>query len=147
MAGLMGTAFDATRFVEEHGVVMATARGPVPSLAEAIAGGPIKGSWWGHAKGKAIFAALESLDERDVKFFKLIDRKVTIVHRRVWPALVRLADELGTELLAEIRQEHTASGAHKNVITPYPDWVSKETRAAAKQLSLAEARALLSWRR
>ncbi len=33
-------------FVKRHGVVLHAARGPVPSLAEAIAGGPIRGSWW-----------------------------------------------------------------------------------------------------
>jgi len=36
--------FDPIAFVEKHGVVLASARGPVPSLAEAIAGEPIRGS-------------------------------------------------------------------------------------------------------
>ena len=46
---------DAIAFVERHGVVLEAARGPVPSLAEAIACEPIGGSWWGHAKGGQIF--------------------------------------------------------------------------------------------
>jgi len=49
---------DPLRFVEEHGVVLASARGPVPSVAEAVAGTPIRGSWWAHPRGKQIFAAL-----------------------------------------------------------------------------------------
>ena len=28
--------------------VLQAARGPAPNLAEAIAGEPIRGSWWGH---------------------------------------------------------------------------------------------------
>ena len=47
-----GQALD---FVREHGVVLVSASGPAPKLTEAIAGEKIKGSWWGHPKGKQIF--------------------------------------------------------------------------------------------
>ena len=53
----------ALAFVELHGVVLQAARGPVPSLAEAVAGGPIRGSWWGHAKGGEIFRAADAVSE------------------------------------------------------------------------------------
>ena len=49
------TGEEAIAFVERHGIVLQAARGPVPSLAEAIAGGAIRGSWWGHPKGREIF--------------------------------------------------------------------------------------------
>jgi hypothetical protein len=137
--------FDAAGFVKEHGIVLASARGKVPSLAEAVAGEPIKGSWWSHPKGKAIFAALSQLDDRDdVKAFKLVDGKVTFVHRRLWPALVRLSAILGKDRLAEIRQEHTPSGAHKNIVTAFPRWVPDDVRAEADALSLADARDAVS---
>jgi hypothetical protein len=140
----MARRFDAVAFVERHGVVLASARGPVPSLAEAVAGEPIRGGWWAHPAGKAIFAALGQLDDRDdIKCFKLVDGKVTFVHRRLWPALVRLAAQLGKPRLAEVRQEHTATGAHRNVITPYPRWVPADVRVAAKALTLDDARAAL----
>src|SRR5271169_1098376 len=62
--------------VEKHGIMLASARGPVPSVAEAVAGEPIIGSWWAHPKGRAIFAALSELDDSDdVRCFKLIDGK------------------------------------------------------------------------
>jgi hypothetical protein len=130
-------------------VVLASARGPVPNVAEAIAGKPVAGSWWGHPKGKEIFRALSALgDSPDVRCFRLVDGKVTFVHRRVWPALVRLADCLGTKALAAIRQEHTASGAHRNVVTPYPKWVPDPVKAAAARLSESDARRQLgSWAR
>jgi hypothetical protein len=137
-------ALDPLAFVETHGVVLASARGKVPNLAEAVAGAPIKGSWWAHAKGKAIFEAMNVVaDSADVRCFKLVDGKVTFVHRRVWPALVRLAGELGAARVAEIRQEHTASGKHVNHVTKFPDWVPADVAKAAKKLSIEQARAAL----
>src|SRR4051812_20760387 len=62
------------KFVEKHGVVLASARGPVPCVAEAIAGEPIVGSWWSHPKAQAIFDALSSIDDSDdIRCFKLVD--------------------------------------------------------------------------
>ena len=54
----------ALAFVREHGVVLVSARGPVPTLTEHIAGEPIRGSWWGHPEGKRIFAVLQAVSER-----------------------------------------------------------------------------------
>jgi hypothetical protein len=136
--------FDPVAFVKEHGVVLASAKGPVPNLAEAIAGEPIRGSWWSHEKGQAIFRALGELDDSpDVLCFRLVDGKITFVHRRLWPALVRLASTLDSEATTAIRQEHTASGAHRNVRTPFPDWVPRDIATAAKRHTDAEAQALL----
>ena len=136
--------FDPLAFVARHGVVLASAKGPVPSVAEEIAGEPIRGSWWAHPKGHAIFNALGVLgDSPDVLAFRWIGGKITFVHRRLWPALVRLADVIGADRLAVVRQEHTASGAHRNVITAYPAWVTPEIAAAARALSADDARALL----
>ena len=136
--------FDPVAFVEKHGVVHASAHGPVPSLAEAITGEPIRGSWWGHPHAGEIFAALETIaDSRDVRCFRLVDGKLTFVHRRLWPALVRLADEIGRERLTAIVQEHTSSGAHKNITIPFARWVTPELKQAARRMSIEEARARL----
>jgi hypothetical protein len=138
------TRFDGIAFVRKHGVVLASAKGPVPNLADAVAGEKIRGSWWGHPRGAEIFDVLGAVaDSPDVLCFKLVDRKVTFVHRRVWPALVRLAAELGRARLTAVKQEHTKSGAHKNVATPFPRWVPAETREAAVALSVEQARKLL----
>jgi hypothetical protein len=134
------------RFVERHGVVMASARGPVPSVAEAVAGQPIIGSWWAHPKGKAIFDALSELDDSDdVRCFKLIDGKVTFVHRRVWAALARLASDgvLAAPRVASIQQEHMPTGEHRNMVTPFPDWVPDDVARAATALTVDDARAQL----
>jgi hypothetical protein len=136
------------KFVEKHGIVLASAKGPVPNVAEAVAGEPIVGSWWAHKKGKAIFAALSEIDDSpDVRCFKLVDGKVTFVHRKVWPALVRLGNEgvLATAQLSSVQQEHMPTGEHRNIVTPFPEWVDDGTAAAAERLAADKARAQLAW--
>lgn len=139
------TPKEAVAFVEGQGVVLQAARGPVPSLAEAIAGGPIRGSWWGHAKGKEIFRAAGAVSESpDVLVCKLIDGKVTYVHRRLWPALIRVAGRFRKGQLAKVRNEHTSSGAHRSRQTAFPDWVPPEVMRQAAALSVAEAESILA---
>jgi len=130
----------ALAFVERHGIVLQAARGPVPSLAEAVAGGPIKGSWWGHPMGRAIYAAAEAVIESgEVLVCKLVGGKVTYVHRRLWPALVRLARRFGKAQLAQVWSEHTPSGAHRLRTVPFPKWVPATVAKAAALLSEADA--------
>jgi hypothetical protein len=136
------------RLVAKHGVVLASAHGPVPNVAEAVAGAPIVGRWWGHPKGRAIFAALAEIDDSDdVRSFKLIDGKITLVHRRAWPALVRLGRDgvLDKTALASLQQEHMPTGEHRNIVTPFPDWVDDATAKAADKLTTDAARAQLDW--
>src|SRR5258708_14874192 len=112
---------EALKFVAKHGIVLQAARGPVPSLAEAIAGGPIRGSWWGHPKGKQIFrAAAAVIASGDVLVCKLVEGKITYVRRRLWPALVRLASRLSKAQLAKVEDEHTPSVPHKSRRLPFP---------------------------
>lgn len=135
----------AVDFVERHGVVLQSARGPVPSLAEAIAGGPIKGSWWGHPKGREIFAASEAIAGcPDVLVCRLVDARITYVHRRVWPALVKLAGRFPREHLAKVWNEHTPSGKHRSRRQAFPEWVPQDVLKQAGRLPLAEAESLLS---
>jgi hypothetical protein len=124
--------------------MLESARGPVPSLAELVAGEPIRGSWWGHPAGHAIFDAInEVADSGEVVRLRLVNGKITLVHRRVWPALVRVAGRLRPEQLTAVSEEHTASGAHRKVETAYPDWVPAEVFAEAGELTEDEAFALL----
>ncbi len=136
---------EAIAFVERHGVVLQAARGPVPSLAEVIAGGPIRGSWWGHAKGRIIFRAARAVCESpDVLVCKLIDDKVTYVHRRLWPALVKLAPRFAKERLAKVWDEHTKTGAHVSRQVPFPYWVQRDVMEEAERLPTLEAEQVLS---
>jgi hypothetical protein len=137
-------AAEAMSFVREHGMVLMSAKGPVPRLTDVIAGEPIKGSWWGHPKGQQIFRVLQELgDSPDILTCRLITGRVTFVHRRLWPALVRMADRFEPDQIAQVTQEHTPTGRHINRAVPYPEWVPPEILQEAKLLSEREARSLL----
>jgi hypothetical protein len=140
------TAAEALAFVERHGIVLESAQhAKIPSLAAAIAGEPIRGSWWSSPNGKAIFRLTRAVRESDdVLVCRLVDGKVTFAHRRVWPALVRLADRLNPERLARICEVHGEGGAHRVETMPFSRWVPHEASAAAKRLSDNEARAALA---
>ncbi len=128
----------------EHGMLLASASGPLGSVAEMIAGEPIRGSWWGHPAGHAIFDALNTLDESpDVVRTRLVDGKVTLVHRRLWPALVRVADRFPAKNVAALHEVHTDSGAHRVREEAFPGWVPAEVLQAAEDLSVDEAWAQL----
>jgi hypothetical protein len=137
------------KFVEKHGVVLASAKGPVPSVAEAIAGEPIVKSWWSHPKSQQIFDALSTIDDDDdIRCFKLVDHKITFVHKRLWPALAKLAQAgvLDAERVASIQQEHMPTGEHRNITTPYPDWVPEDVAVSAESISVDDAKtALGAW--
>jgi hypothetical protein len=132
---------DPLRFVEQHGVVLEGGRGPRPNLAEAVAGEPIRGNWWGHKKGCVIFLATRAVRDCDqVLVCRLVGGKITYVHRRLWPAIVRLANSLDKKTLAAVEEEHSPSGAHRVRAVPFPRWVPPEVRHAAQNLSKEEAR-------
>ena len=134
------TKKEALDFVERHGAVLESARGTIPNLAQEIAGEPIRGSWWGHPKGNQIYMLLnEVCDSPDIVRCRLHDGKITLVHRRLWPALVKMASAFDTARLSAVREEHTATGAHRTTTVKFPDWVSPDERAAGKRISTKEA--------
>ena len=134
------TAAEAISFIRKHGVVLASAKGPVPRLAEAIAGEAIKGSWWGHKKSQQIFAILQVVaDSDDVLVCRLVNGKVTFVHRRLWPALARVAKKFPPNRISQVHEEHTASGKHVTREIPFPKWVSADVMKEAKRLNEEEA--------
>lgn len=138
------TVSEALSFVRKHGVVLVSAKGPVPRLTDAIAGEPVCGNWWGHPKGKLIFNTLEAVvDSPDILVCRLIGDKATLVHRRLWPALARLSKRFTPRQLTQVRQEHTSSGRHVNRETPYPKWAPAEALEKANKISEAEAIAAL----
>lgn len=85
---------DALALARERGLVTLVDAAPgVPSLVGSYAG-KIRGSWWGHPKGKLIFNAASLLaDSGEVVAVKLVDGKETFVHRERWPALARVATD------------------------------------------------------
>ena len=140
------TPRSALAFVKRHGIVLESARGRAPNLAEAVAGGRIRGSWWGHAKGKEIFWLTRAIrDSSDVLVCRLVDQKITYVHRRLWPALVRLSENFPRRDLAAVQEVHTPRGMHKAQRVPFPRWVPAGVRRAARRLSETDARTALNY--
>ena len=88
----------------------------LPNVVTLLTGEAVSKSWWSHPKGRLIFAALSELSEHpDVLFSKLLNGKVTLIHRKLWPAFlsVALADEpwqtrglsaRGQQLLASLHE-------------------------------------------
>jgi hypothetical protein len=62
------------------------------SFTAMVAGEPIAGSWWSHPLAHPIYDLLQTFTERSGSLrTKLVDGKVTHIHRRLWPAfLVRV---------------------------------------------------------
>jgi len=137
----------AISFIQEHGVVLASAKGPVPRLTEVIVNEPIRGSWWAHPKSREIFAVLQAvMDSEDVLVCRLVNGKITLVHRRLWPALVRVAKRFPSRRIAQVHEEHTDSGRHITREVPFPKWVPAKVLVHAKSMSEEEAlTALGTW--
>jgi hypothetical protein len=138
------SAEDALAFIREHGVVLLAAKGPAPRLTEAIIGEPIAGSWWAHPRSRFIFRMLRGVTaSKDIVACRLIDGKITLVHRRLWPALVKVAGRLPPERLAEVHEEHTLSGRHVRRDVPFPQWVPADVIESARAMREPDAIAAL----
>src|SRR5258706_9763816 len=115
------TAAEALAFVEKHGVVLASAKGPVTRLTDAIVGRAVHGSWWGHPESHRIYAILQAVSEsKNVLVCRLVNGKVTYVHRRLWPALARVAKRFPAARTSQVREQHTPSGKHVTQEIPFP---------------------------
>lgn len=64
----------------------------LPSVVAVVAGGAVRGSWWGHPKAHAIYGLVQGLETHpDVTATRLVSSKVTYVHRRLWASLLAVA--------------------------------------------------------
>lgn len=134
------TSEEALAFVADRGVVLQGAKGPVPNLVEAIAGESISGSWWAHPLSHEMYSLIWALrGSSDILVCRVVQGKVTYVHRRLWPALARLAPEIDDKLTASIDELHTASGRHRVVETQFSDWLPNNSADQSKALGRQEA--------
>lgn len=87
----MSTCKDVQRTLAKHGLLLLQDKTAL-DVVGILAGEKLSSSWWGHAAGQAIFACLERLDDDpDVLSTRLVSRKVTYVHRDLWPAFLAIA--------------------------------------------------------
>lgn len=97
--------------LEASGLLL-NADAALPSLTTLVAGEPIRGSWWGHPRGQAIFRVAQELaDHPDAATVRLVSGKLTWVHRRLWPALVAVGSA------GEVWQRRGLSPAARSLLT------------------------------
>jgi len=144
ICGEMKTSFEeALSFVERNGIVLESAHGRVPTFADFVAGERVT-RWWSHPKSKLIFALTRAIrDSTDVLTCRFIDGKITYIHRRLWPALVKLSGELDTQDLGAIREEHLPGCKHELRVTEFPHWVPAEVLEESKRLTKRQAKSIL----
>jgi hypothetical protein len=131
---------EAIRFVKKQGIILESAHGSVPNLAEIVSGERIRGSWWAHPKAQEIFQLTRAVrDSDDILVCRLMHGNITFVHRRLWSALVRLTKQFDVERLGRIREVHTSQGKHELQIISYPRWVPADVKYLARKMSETEA--------
>ncbi|HJT82253.1 MAG TPA: hypothetical protein VJ719_13740 [Chthoniobacterales bacterium] len=141
------TASEALEWVEKCGIAVESARVSLPNLVQLITGEPPRGSWWGHPRADQILRLSRAIRRSpDVLVCRLVNGKITYVHRRMWPALVALAGRFPKERLAALKEVHLPSGNHKVLVTLFPQWVPNDVRRAATKLprkAISQLEALL----
>jgi len=76
--------------LKEYGLLLHT-DASLPNVCALVAGGPVRGSWWSHPRGRQIFQVkIELEDHPDVLVTKLISGKITYLHRALWPAFIMI---------------------------------------------------------
>ncbi len=88
------TEHDALELVHQRGVITEVPARGTTSLVEAVAGGPVSGSWRAHAKGRLMYRLGRILRaSADVLAVRLVEGKVAFVDARLWPAVYRMVME------------------------------------------------------
>lgn len=101
---------DVRNALSENGLLMLQDQ-RLPSVVTVVTGEILRSSWWSHTKGKIIFDVLTELAaDPDVLFTKLVQRKVTLVHRQLWGAFLTVVSA------REAWQTHGLSAAAQRLV-------------------------------
>lgn len=139
------TLSSVLNWIATEGVVLESARGRLPNLLERLAGEPVGGRWWGHPHSAVFYGLVQKVRASpDILVCRLVDGKVTLIHRSRWAALVRRANHLPIERLARVWEEHGASGRHEIRTLEFPSWVPVDVIEEAEDLSDEAAADLLA---
>jgi len=126
------TIDQAKSFVQKHGVVLVSGKGPVPRLTEAVAGERLQ------AAGGVIRRLTESSrsfrqwPNHAMFSYAGCRSKGNLGSSPTLARLVRVAARFPKNSIAQVREEHTASGRHVNREVPFPKWVPVEVRERAR---------------
>lgn len=91
---MVRTEHDALELIHTRQVVTEVPAQGMASLVEAVAGGPVRGSWRTHAKGRLMYRLGRMLRASDeVLAVRLVEGKVAFVDPSLWAAVYRVAME------------------------------------------------------
>ncbi|QRK13290.1 RNA methyltransferase [Archangium violaceum] len=91
---MVRTEHDALELIRQKRVVTEVPAHGMTSLVEAVAGGPVHGSWRTHARGRLMYRLGRMLRASDeVLSVRLVEGKVAFVDPSLWPAVYRMAME------------------------------------------------------
>ncbi|TPI21094.1 hypothetical protein [Mesorhizobium sp. B4-1-1] len=83
---------DAKIYLESHGLIPLSPAEGLVSLVDLILGPGVTGNWWGHDRANDAYNAYSALaNDPNVIVVKLIDYKVTLVHRNIWNPIFKIA--------------------------------------------------------
>ncbi len=140
----------------EHDGLLLQQDKSLTSVVGLVTGEVLSTSWWSHPRAQEIFAILQRL-EAVALATRLVAGKVTLVHRKLWPALLTV--ETSTEpwhrdvanatapkviqerLLSVAKEVHTESGRHEVVFEPWRTWAKRE--GVTPMVDVADAREAL----
>jgi hypothetical protein len=90
-ASLMERSAHILATLEATGLLLIQDRS-FPNVVKLVTGETLRGSWWAHPRSHEIFRCLNAIAaDPAVLVTKLIHKKVTFVHRRLWPAVLSVA--------------------------------------------------------
>ena len=134
----------ALSYVATHGVVLASAKGRAPRLIDMIAGEQISGHWWSHPRANEIYNVLSEVqDSPEVLVCRLLRGKITLVHRRLWPALARVAYRFAPAQIAKVTEVHTDTGRHETREIAFPLWLPTDLLEEASAMPESKATEIL----
>ena len=86
MPGRVDSCGRVHRQLAEYGALLLQDK-VLPSIVGIFAG-PLSTSWWNHPKAQAIFECVNAIESDEAITTRLLMKKVTFVHRRMYPALL-----------------------------------------------------------
>jgi hypothetical protein len=160
-----GLGFDSVLGeLELYGLLLASDK-RLLSVTTLVSAAPVSGSWWASPDSHKIYNVMRSLTAHpDVTLAKLVNKKVTYVHRKLWGALVAVGGERAPWQLRslsprakELFRQVTRSGTYSTDRAPDPKLCGRAAaELEAKLLVCSEevhtesgrhAKLLLTWER
>ncbi|TCA01027.1 hypothetical protein [Rhizobium leguminosarum] len=87
---------DARGYLIQNGIIPLSPTKGLVSIVDLILGPGVPGNWWGHQNANLAYNAYSELaNDPDIIVMKLVDYKVTLVHRTLWDCIFRVALDNG----------------------------------------------------